>query len=208
MVSGLFAADERAEVLDTLERSVAFLTPQNFANVLLEERWLSTVWDLANLYLHSLGLPGLSEDAPHIVGLSQETTCYVSMSYFQEDDPFADFVVHEAGHVFHNCKRAAIGLAATRRREWLLDIDYAKRETFAYACEAFSRINSMGDSVAQRQQALARHAASSLPPDDRVDHGEYLGILGDAVRARNGWQCILKRCAPARTPRPRATTAP
>ena len=30
--------------------------------------------------------------------------------------------------------RDTVGLSVTRRREWLLDIDYRKRETFAYAC--------------------------------------------------------------------------
>lgn len=28
--------------------------------------------------------------------------------------------------------------------------------------------------------ALERHAEGSLPPDDRVDHKEYLDILGEA----------------------------
>jgi hypothetical protein len=37
----------------------------------------------------------LGEGAPAIVGLSEETTCFVSLEYFSESDPFADFVVHE-----------------------------------------------------------------------------------------------------------------
>ncbi|NUP86398.1 MAG: hypothetical protein HUU30_11695 [Burkholderiaceae bacterium] len=202
MVHGLFGSDERPVVLDMFERSVVFLTPWNIAEVLRKETWLSTAWDLANLYLCSLKLPGLSEQARHIVGLSQEMTCYVAMSYFDEDDPFADFVVHEAAHVFHNCKRETLGLAQTRRREWLLEIDYVKRETFAYACESYSRISSTAGNPRQRLQALEQHALGPLPPDDRVDHGEYLDILGEAVRARNGWQRILKRCAPSRVRRP------
>ncbi len=35
------------------------------------------------------------------------------------DDPFADFIVHEAAHILHNCKRATVGLRETRRNEWL-----------------------------------------------------------------------------------------
>jgi hypothetical protein len=120
------------------------------------------------------------------------------MTYFEETDPFADFVVHEAAHVFHNCKRATVGLNESHRKEFLLDIDYPKRETFAYACEAYIRIISMAAGARQRQEALERHANASLPPDDRVDYDEYLDILGDAVRASNGWQCILKRCGPAK----------
>lgn len=96
MVYGLFPSDERAIILDTLAGSVVFLNPQNIASVLTQQTWLSTAWDLANLYLASLGAPALSQDACHIVGLSEETTCYVSLSYFEESDPFADFVVHEA----------------------------------------------------------------------------------------------------------------
>jgi hypothetical protein len=53
---------------------------------------------------------------------------YVSPDYFAEEDPFADFVVHEAAHIFHNCKRSTIGLRETRTKEWLLDIEYRHRE--------------------------------------------------------------------------------
>jgi hypothetical protein len=196
MVCGLFPTDERAIILDMLARSIVFLTAVNIASVLTVQTWLSTAWDLANIYLASMSAPALWQQALPIVGLSEETTCYVSMTYFEETDPFADFVVHEAAHVFHNCKRATVGLNESRRRESMLDIDYAKRETFAYACEAYSRIVSLAVGVRQRQAALERHAKASLPPDDRVDHDEYLDILGEAVRARNGWQKILKRCAP------------
>jgi hypothetical protein len=34
-----------------------------------------------------------------------------------------------------------------------------------------------------------------------VDVDEYLDILGEAARARNGWKCILRRCAPAKEPK-------
>ncbi|XYI02075.1 hypothetical protein ACMHYB_20790 [Sorangium sp. So ce1128] len=39
------------------------------------------------------------------------TACCVSPAYFHENDPFADFIVHEAAHVFHNCKRKTVGPA-------------------------------------------------------------------------------------------------
>ena len=42
--------------------------------------------------------------------------------------------------MFHNCKRRSAGLPQTRRNEWLLDIAFRKRETFAYACEFYSLI--------------------------------------------------------------------
>ncbi|MDR5796485.1 hypothetical protein QCE49_24170 [Caballeronia sp. LZ008] len=196
MVCGLFPADERSIILNTLAHSVVFLTQDNVSAVLTQQTWLSTAWHLANMYLAGVGAPVLSHEATDIVGLSEETTCYVSMAYFEETEPFADFVVHEAAHVFHNCKRATVGLDESRRREYLLNVDYSKRETFAYACEAYSRIISLGASVRQQRAALEQHAKALLPPDDRVDHDEYLDILREATNARNGWQNILKRCAP------------
>lgn len=96
MVEGLFPADERAIILDLLARNVVFLTPQNIVSILTGKIWLSTAWKLGNMYLASLGAPVLSQEGDHIVGLSEEAACYVSMSYFEEADPFADFVVHEA----------------------------------------------------------------------------------------------------------------
>ncbi|WP_288830904.1 hypothetical protein [uncultured Paraburkholderia sp.] len=199
MVSGLFAAAERSIVLATLARNIVFVTPENIASVLMDQMWLSTAWDLANPYLVGLGAPALSLEACHIVGLSEEMKCYVSMVYFEETDPFADFVVHEAAHVFHNCKRSSVGLDESRRREYLLNIECAKRETFAYSCEAYSRISSMATSMKQRQEALEEHAKGPFPPDERVDHDEYLDILREAIGSRNGWQHILKRCAPAKS---------
>ncbi|MCU1324838.1 MAG: hypothetical protein JWN34_208 [Bryobacterales bacterium] len=71
--------------------------------------------------------------------------------YFQEPDRFADFVVHEAAHVFHNCKRSTLGLRETRSKVWLLDVEYRKRETFAYSCEADARIHELGTRLADRQ---------------------------------------------------------
>jgi hypothetical protein len=73
------------------------------------------------------------------------------MDYFQTEEPLADFIVHEVAHIFHNCKRKRIGLPFPRRREWLLEIDFAKRETFACACEAYSRLLEVGDCRAARQ---------------------------------------------------------
>jgi hypothetical protein len=114
---------------------------------------------------------------------------------YAEDDPFADFVVHEAAHVFHNTKRGTVGLQETRRREWLLPIDYRKRETFAYSCEAFSRILERGKWPGDRQALLERLRKGPPPPDDRVEPEEYLDILAEAVSRRNGWKAILERCS-------------
>jgi hypothetical protein len=196
MVQGLFPAAEQPAVLAMLSSSVVFLTPCNIDTVLRKTSFLSTAWKLANMYLLSLGAKTLSDGAPNIVGLSENTTCYVSMDYFHEQCPFDDFVVHEAAHVFHNCKRATTGLREIRGREWLLEIDFGKRETFAYACEAYSCIVAHGDSPAARKKLLATLEAERMPGDTRVDAEEYIQVLRDAVNARNGWKRILKGCAP------------
>jgi hypothetical protein len=94
MVCGLFGTGERSIVLDKLARGVVFLTPRNIAAVHIEQTRLSTAWNLANLCLYSIP-PCFPQQACPIVGLSEETTCYVSISHFDETDPFADFVVHE-----------------------------------------------------------------------------------------------------------------
>lgn len=203
MVRGLFPAAERATVLDVLGRSMVFLTPAAIETVLGQTDWLSTAWNLANLYLASAGAQPLSRDAPSIVGLSEGTTCYVSAEYFRENGRFDDFVVHEAAHVFHNCKRRTIGLREIRGRDWLLEIDFRKRETFAYACEAYSRVLELGDDRPARKMLMPQIESGPMPTDDGVDAAEYLDILREAVAGRNGWKHILERCSAPRQKRPR-----
>jgi hypothetical protein len=128
--------------------------------------------------------------------LSEETTCYVSAEYFVEDDPFADFIVHETAHIFHNCKRSNIGLAETRTKVWLLDIEFRKRETFAYACEAYSRVLQRGKGPAE-QRALAEEYSSAVRiSDGRASSTEVADLIRAAAAARNGWKVILAGCAP------------
>jgi hypothetical protein len=194
MVRGLFRRDEQETVLAVLEKSVVFLTPTNIEQVLLGCTWPHSAWDLANLYLGSVDAPLLGPGAPQIVGLSEETTCYVSLAYFAEADPFADFVVHEAAHIFHNCKRHTIGLAETRTREWLLEIKFQKRETFAYACEAYARILEPAPRLRDRPAMAAEYASKARVSDERVDQTEVNDILAAACAARNGWKVILGRC--------------
>lgn len=201
MVHGLFPRVEQEAVLAVLETSIVFLTEDNIEHLLRENSWLHTSWALANLYLGSIGGELLADDAPRIVGLSEETTCYVSTEYLRETERFSDFIVHEAAHIFHNCKRRRIGLRETRRREWLLDIDFRKRETFAYACEAWSRILELSKRPAARLALVDEFAAESFAPDERVESDELVDILREAARARNGWSRILGRCAPRQTAR-------
>lgn len=197
MVFGLFPRTEREAVLGLVERSVRFLTAETIEPVLLESRWLRTAWDVANLYLGSVGAPLLGPEAPSIVGLSVDTTCFVSAAYFEEDDPFADFVVHEVAHIFHNCKRGVAGLSQTRRREWLLDIAFHKRETFAYSCEVYGCIVRHARSRSDRLALAGQYEQLGRVDDARASHVEIADIVREACAARNGWRTILARCREA-----------
>ncbi len=200
MVRGLFPRAEQDAVLARLEQSVVFTTSANIEKLLHGCGFDSTAWTLANLYVASFSTELLGKDAPRLVGLSEETTCYVSPEYFAEDDPFADFIVHEVAHVFHNCKRATIGLRETRAKKWLLDIEYRKRETFAYACEAYAGVLERGKHPAERLALAEEYVRSVRISEERVDAGEVANIVRAAVAAPNGWKVILARCAPTSRP--------
>jgi hypothetical protein len=206
MVNGLFPQAERLVILDKLEKSVIFLTAGTIDDVLTGRGWLCTAWDLANLYLLSIGAKPLGKDARPLVGLCEETNCYVSHEYFTQTDSYADFVVHEAAHVFHKCRRAELGLPETRSKKYLLDIDYRQRETFAYACEAYSRILELADSLKERISLTAELLDEYEPPDDQVDLEKYQSALLAAATARNGWKKILDVCVPPKKPAPPATS--
>jgi hypothetical protein len=201
MVRGLFARAEQDTVLATFERSVVYVTSDTIEPIILNHMWDRSAWDLANLYLLSVGARLLGKKATRIVGLSEETTCYVSPDYFAEDDPFADFIVHEAAHIFHNCKRRTIGLRETRTKEWLLDIEFGQRETFAYSCEAYARIIARAKSAAERRALALEYGSKRRISEERVDPAEVASIVAEAAGARNGWKVILARCAPISKPR-------
>jgi hypothetical protein len=194
MVRGLFSRKDRDPVLALLEKSVVFLTPERIEAEIARAD-LHTAWEITNIYLASIGAERLDKGARHTVGFSVETTCYVSLEYFSEEDPFADFVVHEAAHVFHNCKRRTAGLEETRRCEWLLPIGYKWRETFAYACETYSRILERAKKPAERESLFEQLKGLAPPAETRVDPHEYLDILREALGRRNGWKAILQRCS-------------
>ena len=198
MVRGLFQRAEQDVVLGLLEKSVVFLTRETIGPVLANQAYGRSAWDLANLYLASIGAELLDQSAPRLQGISEGTMSYVSPEYFIEEDPFSDFIVHETAHIFHNCKRATIDLRETRSKEWLLDIEFRKRETFAYSCEAYSRIVERATSPTERRREAKEYAGVVRIADERVDPAEVAEIVQAAAAARNGWKVILERCAPTR----------
>jgi hypothetical protein len=98
--------------------------------------------------------------------------------------------------VFHNCKRRTIGLRETRIREWLLDIDFKKREVFAYTCEFYSRILEQARDRKDRLRLAEDLARVIGISDSKADSAEVSGLVKKAAAARNGWKVILTSCAP------------
>jgi hypothetical protein len=207
MIRGFFPRAEQETVLALVERSVVFLTPSNIDATLRGCDWLGTAWDLATLYLGSLGADLLSEEACDIVGLSEHTTCFVSPVYFEESGPFADFVVHEVAHIFHNCKRQTAGLREIRGREWLLEVDFRRRETFAYACEAYATIVERARKLRDRAACAREFSRDVRVGDEQVDPVELADIVREASDRRNGWKAILARCTPSRRRRSKGRLA-
>lgn len=196
MVRGFFPQSERQAVLGRLEQSVIFVSSANIGRLLIEQSFDHSAWMLANLYLASVGANLLAKDAPHLVGISEENTCCISAEYFTESNPFADFIVDEAAHVFHNCKRCRA--CRKPKSEWLLDIEHQKRETFAYACEAYSCVLQRGKHCVERRALAEEYGRQVSVSDERVHAVEVATIVQAATAAHNGWKVILEYCAPVR----------
>ncbi len=196
MITGLFPLAERQVMLDVAERSLVFLTRQAAHQAIRDIGFLEDAWMIANIYLGSLGAATFGGEGDRAVGLSLETKCYVSLEYFAEEAPLADYVVHEVAHIFHNCKRRTVGLPHSHHKEWLLDVAFVKRKTFAYACEAYSRLVERARPRQGRRLLLAQGSRASKLCDDFTDRAELLDILADAIDVRNGWRRILVRCSP------------
>jgi len=139
---------------------VVFLTPENIAEVLEKVSFLSTDGIWLTCILRALGaVPGRRGN--QLEGLSEETTCFVSMRYFSQNDRFADFIVHEAAtsSTTANVRRLVFLVHDTRVA---VGDRLPKRETFAYACEAYSRVLELSSSRGQRKALLDEYAATSL----------------------------------------------
>jgi hypothetical protein len=80
----------------------------------------------------------------------------------------------------------------------LLDIEYRKRETFAYSCEAYARVLQRGKSPAERRALAEEYGRTAQISEERADVAEVASIVREAAAARNGWKVILAKCAPTR----------
>lgn len=200
MVRGLFARAEHDVILQLLERSTVLATDDTVEDVIRGCGWLSTGWKVANLYLASIGAEVLGDGEDVHVGMSEDLKAYVTPEYFERQEPFVDFLVHECAHVLHDCKLERIGLRSTRSRERLVELEFRERETFAYSCEAFATIAPCR-SAAKRVELAQELVAREPYPPDAVDVEKVEEIVSEAAPKRNGWKHILARCAPATPPR-------
>lgn len=201
MVHGLFTEHERDCVLDALARGIVFLAPLNIVGVLATEPWLSTAWRVANLYLDSLGAQRLGSQAGELVGLSQNATCYVSLAYFDQTDPFADYVVHEAAHVLHNCRRTAIGLPEHRHCPTPLSLSERPLPTRVRPTAGFSRWRRMASpdrrrSNGTRRRSCRRMSGSIMEHTWRSWRRQFARAMAgvasrSGVRRSNGFRRVL-----------------
>ena len=137
---------------------------------------------------------GLAGDFAHVRWLA-----------YQTKDPYSDVVIHEAAHLLHFLKPRNFGFHVRRGQERFVDIEFRHRELFAYACEAYSQVVSLGDrksriSFAERM----REGAFSFP---QSEIGEVASLVLDAARARNGWRVIREATVIHRTRRRVKTVA-
>lgn len=168
MVQGLFEEKRWAEVLGSLERSVAFLHAGNIEPLLLEVASDQTAGQLASLYLRSRGFKTPDAEA---TGCSDSERCYVTSDYFWHKSPFANFLVYDC--------------ARTLCDEGLLTVASERRETFARACEAYSRVLELGPKPADRLQLVEEMTGDEM-------FGPVAELVEEAVRARNGWKVLVR----------------
>lgn len=181
MVEGLFPPEEAAAVLACLPRCVRVVTPARFAE-LVADLSPRTGWDLANLLLDAMGAPPLADDSPALEGISHAAAGYVLPAAFTPGDT-SDVLVHELAHVLHSVPRARAGLSPGGAP--LLVVAPARRETFAWACEVWSRLQLAPDPA----RAVAGYCESSAAADPRVDRILLQHVLTRAAEG-DGWASV------------------
>ncbi|MBN9417774.1 hypothetical protein ABS71_20120 [bacterium SCN 62-11] len=168
IVEALFAEEEWAGVLRSLDRSVALLDASNIEPLLLEVASDQTACQVANLYLRSRGFHTSGGES---TGCSDHERCYLTSEYFWHNNPFADFLVYDCARTI--CDQALLSIASERR------------ELFARACEAYSRVLELATRKAARLQLVEEMNSDGM-------FGPVAELVGEAVRARNGWKVLLR----------------
>jgi len=78
------------------------------------------------------------------------------------------------------------------------------RETFAYACEAYSRILELADGPRARRKLYQELESGPQLGNAPACAQDYLEAVRAAIAARNGWKRILHACASPRARRARS----
>ena len=87
MVRGLFPRKEHDLVLGVVEQSIIVLTREAALRSIMEASFLRSAWQIANVYLCGIDAPTLAHTGGHTfraLGMNVETSCYVSLAYFEE----------------------------------------------------------------------------------------------------------------------------
>ena len=165
--------------------------------------WDRSAWDLANLYLLSVGAELLGEEAARIVGHERGDDLLRlagllrrgrSVRRLHRPRGRAHLPQLQAAQTIGLRETRHEGVAARHRVPEARDVRVLVRGVRAHAraCEDARR------SGARSRSSTARSARIS---DERVDPAEVASIVAEAATARNGWKVILARCAPIARPR-------
>jgi hypothetical protein len=182
MLRGLFPAGDAERLVAALPPRVVVLTPGCFG-AHIDDVPLHTAWDLANLLLDDLGAPPLADDIPELDGLCAAGRAWVLPRAFTATVPFTDVVVHEVAHLLHTLQPADVGLAGAPGP--LLAVPPRRRETFAYACEAWATL--AGAAPEDRHARVDAFRATRAVDDARVDRARLDALLVAGAGTGNGW---------------------
>jgi hypothetical protein len=180
LIEGLFDPIDAATLIAVIPTRVRVLTPSTFPAAALAVP-LSTAWDLANLLLDDLRVPTLSDDVPQLDGICAAGCAWVLPRAFAAS-PHSDVLVHEVAHLLHLLRRDEVGLSG---EGLLIGVPPRRRETFAYACEAWA--------IALRAGGLQPEAPPLGQDDARVDRKRLERLLAEA--AAGGGFGALRRWA-------------
>jgi hypothetical protein len=190
MVRGLVQRDWQDLALQELTRRTFVLNlpgTQAALEAELSTGFLSTAWQVVWTFFADCGLK-VPDERLDIDGVSAGEYAHVRASALSTDDPYCDVVVHEGAHLLHYLKPARYGLYVRRGQERFVDVEFRKRELFAFACEAYSRVARKGSRKARILSAERMEADAKSFPSDEI--AAIAALVGAAAQARNGWRVI------------------
>jgi hypothetical protein len=190
LVESLFEKQYQKTIMKHLINSVVVLHKDNVYEE-LKGHFEGDIIPIISIYLSSFS----TEELPkifdvNIVGKSIGTKCYVSYKYYENNQSIEDFIIHEIAHFFHNSKYECIGIKEIED-QFLLDIEYYKREIFAYSIEFYSKIKYLIQKGQNEKELLHEFEKLDIPNEE----SKIIKILvKEALKKRDGWQYIYQEC--------------